>query len=75
MPFASELDAAHAMLMPLLPPDTIAAVVAAVPDEWLENEQGPASANRQVYVDFLNTRMQSAHLFVKAAQHARSALI
>jgi hypothetical protein len=73
---ASELDVVDMEFKALLTPDFIQLVVDAIPDAWLtdrsfetENEQ------RQIYAQFLNTRLANSNIFVKEAQHARSTLI
>lgn len=75
LPFATMLEEAHQQCTSLLTPDKIEAIMALVPDEWLQTEAATAAANRQVYVDFLATRITHAPLLVKEAQHARAALI
>ncbi len=75
LPFASRLDEAHEACTRLLTPEIIENIAALVPDSWLQSDLTAAAENRQVYIDFLNTRMRYAPLFVKAAQHARTALI
>jgi hypothetical protein len=73
---ASELDVVDMEFKALLTPDFIQSVVDTIPDAWLtdrsvetENEQ------RQIYAQFLNTRLANSNIFVKEAQHARSTLI
>jgi hypothetical protein len=76
LPQASELDAVDTAFRAVLTPERIRAIVAAVPDEWLTNESGEEPAlQRQVYTHFLETRIAHSENFVKAAQHARKALI
>lgn len=75
LPFADSLEAAHQAGVATLTPAVVAQVVGLIPDEWLENEAGDAPTNREVYIDFLNTRVALADTFVKEALHARAALI
>ncbi|OLY94869.1 hypothetical protein SAMN05444008_104180 [Cnuella takakiae] len=75
LPRASVLDAAHEHCMAALSPEHIKEIVALVPAAWLEQQGEDADANRQVYIDFLTTRLQHAASFVKVAQDARAALI
>ena len=51
--------------------------MALIPDEWLAADTSFASveAHRQVYIQFLETRLMNSQIFVKEAQHARQALI
>jgi hypothetical protein len=43
-----------------------------IPDDWLKNETGNASQLRETYSNFLETRLQAAPIFIKAAQDART---
>lgn len=73
LPWASELDAADAASHAALTPERIQAIVALIPDIWLADETDTESPDdmRQVYMDFLKTRLQSSRIFVNSAQHAR----
>lgn len=68
---ASELGNVSDLFLPLLTPDLIRTVVNSVPDEWL-TENGTAKEMREVYVDFLNQRIQNSEIFINEAWHARS---
>jgi hypothetical protein len=60
-----------------LTPQRIQSIVSLVPDEWLVNGlpgQSPEDM-RQVYIQFLLTRIETSQTFVKEALHARNALI
>ncbi|MEJ5995488.1 HipA family kinase [Pedobacter sp. Du54] len=73
LPQASELDAADAELRQLFSPQVIDAVLAAVPDKWLNEDIFPnSSAQRDAYAKFLNTRIANSSTFVKEAQNARA---
>jgi len=77
LPQAALLDDVNAEYKPLLTEDKIRAIVALLPDEWLEwegNEQTPQQI-REVYVQFLLLRLHNSDIFIKHAQHAREALI
>jgi hypothetical protein len=77
LPQASELEAVDKELRQLITADTIQSIVSLVPDEWLVNGlpgQSPADM-RQVYIQFLLTRIETSQTFVKEALHARNALI
>ncbi len=73
------LDDADAAMHRLITPDVIDAVVAMVPDEWLEgnDDGGPASpeARRHVYCEFLKTRLANSKIFVEHAKSVRNALV
>jgi hypothetical protein len=77
LPHASELEAVDAEYRAILTPDRIEAIVALVPDDWLIDESSEASPEerRQVYAQFLTTRLASSEIFVNEAQHARKTLV
>ena len=69
---ASELEAVDAELRTLFTPEIINAVLATVPDEWLNEDIFPSSAaQRDAYAKFLNARIENSSIFVNEAQHAR----
>jgi hypothetical protein len=74
---ASELDNVDAEFRAILTPERIQAIVALIPDDWLLNEGSVESADeqRQVYRQFLETRLATSENFVREAQYARKALI
>jgi hypothetical protein len=57
----------------LLTPERIEAIVALIPDEWLEGEPAfeTVAAHRQAYIDYLNIRLAHSDIFVNAIEHAR----
>lgn len=72
LPQASELAAVDAELSALFTPQVIDAVLAIVPDQWLNEDLFPSSElQRSAYAKFLNTRIANSSVFVKEAQHAR----
>lgn len=77
LPYASELDEVDAHFKTILSPQLIQRIVALVPDEWLVDESTTMSPQerRQVYAQFLETRVAASELFVKEAQNARKTLI
>ncbi len=82
LPQASELEAVDAEFRAVLTPSRIEAIVGLVPDEWLTDEPssaGPSEMSpadrRQMYVQFLTTRLSVSEVFVNAAQHARKSLV
>ena len=77
LPWASELETVDAEFRTLLTPERIAAIVAAVPEDWLQTNgstESPAE-KRQVYTQFLTGRVAASQIFVKEAQYARQSLI
>ena len=74
---ASELDAVDAAFRQVLTPQRIRSIVSLIPDDWLMDESSPGSADkkRQVYIQFLETRIAHSEIFVKEAKYARETLI
>jgi hypothetical protein len=77
LPLASQLDIVDAAFCAMLTTERIQSIVALIPDEWLaENTfNATAEAMRNIYVQFLITRVTSSTIFVKEAQHARELFI
>lgn len=77
LPWASELETADAQFRAILTNERIHEIVAEIPNEWLlANDQvTSAEEGRNVYAQFLTTRIANADIFVKEAQHARTSLI
>jgi hypothetical protein len=77
LPQASQLDAADEAFKSILSPELVKQIVALVPDEWLieESSSESASEKREVYSEFLNTRIANSKIFVNEAKHARESLI
>jgi hypothetical protein len=71
---AGDLAAADAALAPLVTPELIAGLVAAIPAAWLEGEPAFASVeeHRAAYEEFLRTRLEAPRLFVEEAADARA---
>jgi hypothetical protein len=78
LPWASKLDEVNTQFLTILTPDRIRSIVDLIPDEWLTdgaaNNASP-SERRQVYTQFLRSRIAASEIFVKEAQHARKSLI
>lgn len=77
LPRATELDAVDAEFRELLIPERIRSIVALIPDAWLtdESSDGSPEVRRQVYGQFLETRLANSEIFVNAAKDARNALV
>jgi hypothetical protein len=73
LPWATELDAVDTAFKAILTEDRIRDIVNLVPDAWLTDgpDEISATEKREVYIQFLLTRIASSHLFVKEAQNAR----
>ncbi|UYQ94653.1 aminotransferase class I and II [Chitinophaga horti] len=77
LPWASQLPEVDAEFKAKLTPELVNNIVAMVPDEWLTGygiDASPAE-RREVYANFLLTRINSSEIFVNEAQNARKALI
>ncbi|MDX6715565.1 MAG: hypothetical protein QOH30_2123 [Baekduia sp.] len=68
LPFAGSILEADARLAPKLDPETVAAIVAAVPDDWLGDD--PPGA-RAAYVGYLDERLTAPRAFAAEAEEAR----
>lgn len=70
LPQATKLNEVDAELKAVLTEEKIRAIVGLLPDEWLATDEQEATIaeRRQVYADFLITRIASSHIFVKEAQ-------
>ncbi|TXK36678.1 aminotransferase class I and II [Pontibacter qinzhouensis] len=78
LPQATEIEAIDAEACAILTPERIRAIVALIPDEWLQTSDSPfdtVEEHRQAYVHFLETRISHSEIFVKGAQHARETRI
>ncbi|MBT9391823.1 aminotransferase class I and II [Hymenobacter sp. NST-14] len=75
LPQATALAAADAAGHARLTPAVIEAVVALVPDEWLQEPDLTPAEQRAQYVQFLTARLAASSTFVQEAENARQALI
>ena len=77
LPWASELESVNEIFRSMLTPERIRSIVELIPDEWLITGASPGSAveKKQVYIQFLTTRLHHSEIFVKEAKHARQSLI
>ena len=76
LPQASELEKADVELRKLITPEKINSIVAALPDEWLETtfDESP-SAVKEIYREYLITRLESSSTSINEALNARKQLI
>ncbi len=72
LPRATKLKEADAILKPMLTEKRLTNIVALIPDDWLPGtgNEGTPAQQREVYVQFLLTRLSQSSIFVKEAQHA-----
>lgn len=77
LPFASELETTDEKFRQILTPQRIRAIVALVPDDWLQDPSLTESPDerRTVYAQFLESRVNYSQNFVKEAQNARKSII
>ncbi|UTA68915.1 HipA family kinase [Emticicia sp. 21SJ11W-3] len=77
LPFASELETTDEKFRQILTPQRIRAIVALVPDDWLQDPSLTESPDerRTVYAQFLKSRVNYSQNFVKEAQNARKSII
>ena len=75
LPQATALAAADADARARLTPAVLAALVALVPDEWLQEPDRPPAEQRAQYQQFLEGRLAFSATFTQEADHARLALV
>jgi HipA-like protein len=77
LPQASELETVDKEMHSLLTENTIRAIVALVPEEWLlvDSPFESMELHREAYVQFLIKRLEHSSLFIKEAQNAQKGLI
>jgi len=77
LPQASELEEVDAAFKAILTNELITSIVSLIPDQWLIDESGQETTEerRQVYSQFLISRVANSEVFVKEAQNARESLI
>jgi hypothetical protein len=75
LPYAASLDAAHARLAPHVTEALLRSIVNLVPDAWLlpHSIVGDAAAQRDAYVAYLQTRVNTPAALVDAIEGLRSA--
>ncbi|WP_159022606.1 HipA family kinase [Formosa sp. L2A11] len=74
LPQASQIKTIDSEFKALLTPEILKHIVSTIPDEWLQWEDVDSSpeAIREVYFNFLNTRLAHSEIFVNEIEHARS---
>ncbi|MBE0392262.1 HipA family kinase [Flavobacterium sp. PL002] len=77
LPQASELIAIDAAFKAILTPEVLTEIVNLIPIDWLQWEDVEATPEelRNVYLQFLLTRLNHSEIFIKEAQNAREKLI
>ena len=73
---ANELDEVDAAMKKILTEEKLSAIVALVPDEWIEKDFGRSSGDmRKMYLEFFIERINNSSIFIKEANHARESLV
>ncbi len=72
---ASRLDEADAEMTERIGMEKVAQIVQQIPDAWLADDPGfdSRSQQRDAYLNFFASRLQSSSIFVQEAMHARAA--
>jgi hypothetical protein len=72
LPFAGSIAEADARLAPLVTAAILEAIVAAIPETWLDaGPDGHPSPQRRAYIDYLIRRLEAPRAFVQEAERAR----
>ena len=74
LPFASELEAAHAYMTQQITPELIERIVSLVPESWLTSDRHFPTGQqyRDAYIEYLTRRLAHSRTFVEEAIRARS---
>jgi hypothetical protein len=77
LPWASQLDVVDGEFKAILTNELIRTIVNMIPDDWLTDAstEDTAEQRREVYYQFLTTRIATSSTFITEAQHARASLI
>jgi len=75
LPFATKLNEVNAEYAKLITKEDIEAIVASIPEIWLSEIFEDVQDKRQVYKDFLVTRLAHSNQFTQEANDARKTLI
>lgn len=77
LPRASRLNEVDVLLKEKLKPEVISGIVNLLPDDWLHWKEIDLSPEqiREVYIHFLNERLNHSDIFLNEAKHAREILI
>lgn len=75
LPYASQLEAADALMRKTITPELIERIVQTIPDNWIKPETpgDDAASMKAVYVQYLTSRLNST--FLNETIHARAARI
>ena len=75
LPYATELNEVDKAFHSILTNERLQSIINMIPDEWLEiaaPTDVSASDKRNVYLDFLTTRLSYSSIFINEANHAQA---
>ncbi len=77
LPQATQIEAADMWMKSRLNKQVIEHTVALIPDDWLAAAGFPddAATCRQVYAEFLGTRLENSDIFINQVRHARASIV
>ncbi len=76
LPQASQIEEADKLIKTLLNKEVIDSVVALIPDDWIAATfEESAETVRNIYSEFLRTRLENSEIFVNQALYARSSIV
>ncbi|MBS1747949.1 MAG: aminotransferase class I and II [Bacteroidetes bacterium] len=78
LPYATQLDKVNETFSSLITKEDIETIINIIPDNWLDEifpDISSSQAKRQVYKDFLITRLSHSDSFTQEAKNARETLI
>ncbi|TKC09579.1 HipA family kinase [Pedobacter frigoris] len=76
LPYATELDEVDPIFKNILTDDVIDRIVNLIPQDWLKDyPEDQPEERRNIYSEFLKSRISNSEIFIKEAQHARASLI
>lgn len=77
LPQASELDIVNTQFLSVLPEPRIRNIVDLIPDDWLAHDSSFESTeqHREVYFQFLTSRLVHSNIFLNEALHAAKSII
>ena len=77
LPYADQLQEVDVEFKKILTSEKIREIVNTVPDEWLDWTEGAETPQdlRDIYIQFIERRIEHSDIFVNEAQNARKALV
>lgn len=77
LPLADKIEEADQFMREKINDEVIDVIVDLIPDDWINTtlETTDIAKRKDIYRQFLKTRLANSHIFVKEAIHARAALV